>query len=333
MKKLFNRIFQHPQFLKLFDLAESLNGRDPNQVRVLTYHRIDDAQGFRKQVEYLAKAYRVVSIPELLDASQKQKPLPSNALLITFDDAYQNFADCAWPILKEHGFPAALFVPTAYPNHPERVFWWDQLEQGFAKTARRDVLHTPLGALPLAKREQRVHAFKLLRKYVKTLPNEEVLPLVERIRANLGVARPASQVLSWAALRRLADEGVTLGAHTRTHPRLTQVSIAEAREEILGSLQDLQRETGVQDPTFAYPDGAYSAAVVEAVRYAGFGLAFSTRRGINNLMNFDPLLVRRNDIGKMANQPVLRARLLQAMLFPDRYSSVSTAASAAVSIS
>lgn len=39
---------------------------------------------------------------------------PPNQVVITFDDAYQNFHDVAWPLLKERGLPATLYVPIDY---------------------------------------------------------------------------------------------------------------------------------------------------------------------------------------------------------------------------
>ncbi|WP_048861933.1 polysaccharide deacetylase family protein, partial [Acidisphaera rubrifaciens] len=40
-------------------------------------------------------------------------PPPDGSVLITFDDGYRDFADCAWPLLREAGFTAEVFIPTA----------------------------------------------------------------------------------------------------------------------------------------------------------------------------------------------------------------------------
>ena len=41
-------------------------------------------------------------------------------MLLTFDDAYRDFATNAWPTLKRYGLPATLFVPTAYAGERSR---------------------------------------------------------------------------------------------------------------------------------------------------------------------------------------------------------------------
>lgn len=40
-------------------------------------------------------------------------PMPDRSVLITFDDGYRDFADCAWPLLRAAGFTAEVFIPTA----------------------------------------------------------------------------------------------------------------------------------------------------------------------------------------------------------------------------
>ena len=153
-------------------------------MRILTYHRVLNPAGFEQQVRYLASQYHVVSLPELFAAQQYGKALPPRALLITFDDGYRNFAECAWPILKRHHLPATLFVPTAFPDNPQGIFWWDQLQHALASTARREPLATPLGRLPLASERERARAYKQLRDYVKTLPHGETLGSVYQVCRN-----------------------------------------------------------------------------------------------------------------------------------------------------
>ena len=313
-KRIFKSIFQTIPFVKLFNFLERLDFSQPNQVRVLTYHRIEDAQAFEQQIDFLARTCYVASMPEFIDACQGHSTLPPNSVLITFDDAYRNFGECAWPILKRHSLSASVFVPTAYPGNNESIFWWDKLEQAFYQTGRRDFLHTPVGRLPLDTSDQRIKAFKRLRKYVKTLPHLQTLACVDQICQELHYVFNHPMVLSWDDLRQLAGEGVTIGAHTQTHPLLNRISLQEARDQITGSLQDLQREIGVIHPVFAYPDGQFSREIVQIVKDAGFCLAFSTRRGRNDLEHADLYRIRRNNVGRRANALILRTRLLQASL-------------------
>jgi peptidoglycan/xylan/chitin deacetylase (PgdA/CDA1 family) len=68
-------------------------------------------------------------------------------------------------------------------------------------------------------------------------------------------------LLDWPALARLTENGLSLGAHSRTHPDLTSVDSETARDEIEGSVATLERETGMRPTCFAYPYGRVNSAV------------------------------------------------------------------------
>ena len=84
---------------------------------------------------------------------------------------------------------------------------------------------------------------------------------------------------------RLTDEQIEhigrmfeIGAHTMTHPRLTEVSDTTARQEILDSKQYLERLLKRPINTFCYPGGNYRAKHVAMVHEAGFLYARTVKR-------------------------------------------------------
>jgi peptidoglycan/xylan/chitin deacetylase (PgdA/CDA1 family) len=76
-------------------------------------------------------------------------------------------------------------------------------------------------------------------------------------------------------LRELADYGIAVGAHSRTHPRLTSLNSAALKNEVLGSRCELQDQIGLQVRFFAYPGGRFNQAVVDSVQSAGYEAACS----------------------------------------------------------
>lgn len=82
---------------------------------------------------------------------------------------------------------------------------------------------------------------------------------------------PTLPLLDWGALGRLAEAGVTIGSHTRRHPRLPALGPAELEDELGDSAARIARELGTAPRWFAYPYGALSRRVVEraAAHYAG----------------------------------------------------------------
>ncbi|HKS05491.1 MAG TPA: polysaccharide deacetylase family protein [Gemmatimonadaceae bacterium] len=179
---------------------------------ILTYHSIDDSGSvisvspsqFAEHVRWLASgAVSVKSVDALLDARTDEP-----AVAITFDDAFANFATHAWPMLRDAGLTATLFVPTAFVGKTNA---WD------------------------------------------TMPGGDM---------------PALPLLDWPALGRLANEGVSLGAHTRTHADLRALDATAMTDEIAGSIADIARETGVNAGGLAYPYGYHDDRVVAATRSA-----------------------------------------------------------------
>ena len=309
MSERLRRAAENPAVGGAVALIERLDSRRTTLLRVLTYHRVDEGEPFARQMEYLARRYPIVSIPQVLIAADGGEPLPPLALLLTFDDAYRSFAEVAWPILRRHGFPAAMFVPTAYPDSAHERFWWDRLEQGFRRTARREALTTPIGRFVLGTEAERGVAYSAVKRWIKDLAHEETLACTARVCAELGETAERHEVMGWAELRTLAAEGLAVGAHTRTHPRLDRIGLDRAREEVIGSVRDLERELPGEPRIFAYPDGRFSDEIVRAARASGVELAFTTRRGSNDLVRSDRLRLRRVHVDSRDSVAVLRAKL------------------------
>ncbi len=81
---------------------------------ILMYHSIDasgspvslDAATFERHVAWLASGRaKVVPLCEIAAI-----PRDEDAVAVTFDDAFESFAEQAWPRLAEHGLHATVFV-------------------------------------------------------------------------------------------------------------------------------------------------------------------------------------------------------------------------------
>jgi len=288
-----------------------------DRLTVLAYHRIgapaDGAPGmvsatpqaFERQMRRLASSGRAVSLDRVLATHAGAGPLARGAVLVTFDDAYADFAEHAWPALSRHGIPVTLFVPTAFPGNAGAAFWWERLHA--AVRAGREPIATPLGSLRLDSAARRRSAYRALRDHVKGLPHDEGMALVDELAAAVGAPAPRARVLNWDELRALAAAGVTLAPHTRTHPCLDRLPPERLAAEIGGSLAELEAETGTAARVFAYPAGHVSAAAETAVREAGFELAFTTRSCVADLGDGAPLRLPRLCVSPRRPPVLLRA--------------------------
>jgi len=106
---------------------------------------------------------------------------------------------------------------------------------------------------------------------------------------------PQRPLLSREQLRMLAEEGMVIGSHTRTHAKLTEISIDQAKSEIVDSKKELEDIIGKEVAHFAYPYGLFNSTVRDLIEHAGYSSACSTRSGFNRIGE-DKYLLRRIDV-------------------------------------
>jgi hypothetical protein len=108
-------------------------------VPVLTYHNLGEqakgrlvlaAASFREQMRYLkTNGYRVVSLGEFTEFIRLDRQLPQRAVVLTFDDGYRAFKDHAYPVLRELGFTATLFIYTDWVGAGRGALAWADLRE------------------------------------------------------------------------------------------------------------------------------------------------------------------------------------------------------------
>lgn len=109
---------------KALRLGTRLVSRGRPGVTVLAYHLVGGGTGspvdlpretFRRQMEDLqAGDAEVVPLGNAVAALEAGAPLDRDLVAITFDDAYRNFDEEAYPVLAALGLAATLFVPTDF---------------------------------------------------------------------------------------------------------------------------------------------------------------------------------------------------------------------------
>lgn len=103
------------------------------------------------------------------------------------------------------------------------------------------------------------------------------------------------QMLNWYQVEEMSAAGISFGAHTMTHPRLTKLSTAEAIVEIRESKKIIEDHLGQRVPHFAYPYGLFTEETSVFVKSTGYSMACSTRSGFNNQYT-DPYILRRIEV-------------------------------------
>jgi peptidoglycan/xylan/chitin deacetylase (PgdA/CDA1 family) len=169
--------------------AIGANANGHRSLRVLMYHKVNDVPEnpltipvslFDEQMDQLRElGYQTVDLDAVIAHYVHGAPLPSHAVLITFDDGYHDNLDNAAGVLRKYGYPAVLFVPIGYLDdrqplpHEERLASqgilnrtvdWDELaalEREGIRIESHGISHRPLADLEVDEAAREIALSKL----------------------------------------------------------------------------------------------------------------------------------------------------------------------------
>ena len=137
----------------------------------------------------------------------------------------------------------------------------------------------------------------------------DLLGQTNRWDLEVGIAQ--TSLMSAEQMRRWLAGGQEIGAHTRTHARLEQLSPEESQVEIQGSKVDLEALLDVGVNHFCYPYGGHGPLQVKQVQAAGFSSATTTERGRANGAS-KPFELPRVPVLRSTTLPVFLLKLLSS---------------------
>jgi peptidoglycan/xylan/chitin deacetylase (PgdA/CDA1 family) len=248
---------------------------------------------FRRQIRLLKTHYSVISPEQFLLWREGEYALPPRAVLLTCDDGLLNNLTDMLPILKDEGVRCLFFVTGASAADTPATLWYEEL---FLL-----MLHGPAGPFEismngieiggvLADREQRRELWWKSVKRLSQVAAEKRKEFLAAARVQLSAGDrerhfPAEdspalrrfRLLNPSELKRLDSAGMTIGAHTMSHPVLSCLPQDLARAEITESRAHLEAVLGKRIWAFAYPFGdeqSVTATIFGMVKESGFAAAF-----------------------------------------------------------
>lgn len=272
-------------------LSAAYPGDARARMAILIYHRVlpepdpllpdlPDVTRFAWQMRLLADYFQPLPLAEAA-ARLQAGDLPPRSVCVTFDDGYRDNLECAVPVLEELGVPATVFVAPGFLG--DGMMFNDRVIEGVraATGPELDLRELGLGTYLMRTTEERRAAIDQLLPALKYLPEAERDRNARAIAERAGYRPEGPLMLDPEGVRALAARGVTIGAHTLTHPILSETADAVAAEEISASKRVLEEMMGGPVTLFAYPNGRpgrdYGERHVRMVQDTGFRAAVSTR--------------------------------------------------------
>jgi peptidoglycan/xylan/chitin deacetylase (PgdA/CDA1 family) len=205
---------------------------------------------FRRQLDSLLNLGGVVPVAEAMQPGEE-----APRVSITFDDAYAGALDHGIPELVSRGLPATVFVAPGLLGTP--TAWWDSFgESGLTPAQRTECLEHLAGDGAEISRWASAGGYA-------------------------GTSHPTFRIATEAELLELSRRpGITLAAHTWSHPNLTRVPDQRLKDELVGPLVWLkERVSTVAQPWLAYPYGLFDQRVDDAAAAAGYTLRLAVTGG------------------------------------------------------
>ncbi|WP_310386433.1 polysaccharide deacetylase family protein [Roseateles sp.] len=272
-------------------LSLALPGGHRGCLSILIWHRVladpdpifpeeMHARRFAQTLDWLKRHFNVLPLTQAV-AMLAQGCLPSRALAITFDDGYADNLHIATPILESHGLSATFFIATGFLDGGR--MWNDTVIESVRRWRGDELDAGEFGRFAISDAASRRGAIDGLLAAIKYLDfearNQAVASLAERCELPLH----ADLMMSSDEVRKLANSGQSIGAHTQFHPILARVSAGQAQREIEEGKRELETIVNAPVTLFAYPNGRpgqdYKSEHVEMVKAAGFTAAVSTAVG------------------------------------------------------
>lgn len=279
----------------------------PDGVYCFTYHRIGQAtetefdanvysctsEQFENHLCAIKKNFEVISTDQLLKIRTQSKPLTKRYAIITFDDGYLDNFEIALPLLKKHDLTATFFVTTDFISQ-KSIPWWDEIawmiKQTKAKSLTVGANDQTTFSLQTDNQNQLTHLVLSAVKKDKIRTIEEKINAIrQQLNCQYVIEKSSTPLfMNWSQVEKMQQQGMTIGAHTVSHPILAHLDKPQQTHELATSKNIIEAHIKQQVTSFAYPVGGYNCyndITKEILSELGFQQSFVYESGINLSLN------------------------------------------------
>jgi peptidoglycan/xylan/chitin deacetylase (PgdA/CDA1 family) len=300
----------------LFSLVRDCRWRS-RRLLILCYHGISledehewnpalymSPTDFRERMALLRRnGYRVLPLGEALYLLAS-KALPPRSVVITFDDGFHDFLECAFPILQEFGFPATVYLATYYSRYNRPVFdvicpylLWKGRGMRVDGKGIAAGIDTTLDLRTASSRNAAwsdIYTFAIGGALSAEEKNDVAATLAKRVHVDYDaiLAKRVLHLMTPEEVQYVRGSGVDIQLHTHRHRTpsdrtLFLNEIADNRRDILAMTRSATAPTH-----FCYPSGVYRPAFLPWLEEAGVTSAVTCELGMAS-RNSTPLLLPR----------------------------------------
>ena len=310
-------------------------------VRDLKYSRYPNIKGcdvhdFKEQILFLKKHYHFVTVEEVLNAYYEEGKLPEHSVLLTFDDAYKDHFEYAFPILEHEHIQGAFYAPVkAVLEHS--VLDVNKIHFILASTPADKLSQLLVDLRRMVDANKEEYGLESFDSYFDRLavanrfdPKEVIfvkrllqVALPENLRKKITTELFEKAVgmdeamfsrelyMSIDQIKCMVDFGMHFGSHGYDHYWLGSLPKEKQEFEIKKSVEFIDIVGGdSKNWTICYPYGNYNEDTIDLLKQYGCKMGFTTRVSVADLDNKDKDMLYKlprldvNDLPKDSNAQI-----------------------------
>ncbi len=273
---------------------------------------------FRKQLDFFAQNFVVITMEQLLEAVKNKTELPQNSILLTFDDGYIDNYTYVLPILEEYGMQGSFFIPgKTFTEHKlldvnkihyilaasdiellvkdlkERLNFYRGKENYYPDN---DELYEQYAVANRFDDKDTIFVKRILQNAIPENVRNQISS--ELFKKYVGVEEDSfayELYMTQEQIMVLKRHGMFIGVHGYDHYWLGKLDHEELNKDLTMALRSLDGIIDRNEWVINYPYGNYSEDVLKWASDNGAVLGLSTEVRQANLDIDDPLILPRYD--------------------------------------
>ncbi|HBC46544.1 MAG TPA: hypothetical protein DEO84_08270 [candidate division Zixibacteria bacterium] len=243
---------------------------------------------FDKQMSYLAKHYKPISLADLATSIRSNQTLDPKNIVITFDDGWRDNYQHAYPILKEYQLPAIIFLTANFIGTND-IFWFMRAATLMTiNKLDRQQLRALFKKVCLSSAESDSAAIETMASdtdwFIEKLKKLDLI-VINRVLDELSKSNKKSDntgdnsrwTMNWDEVKEMSQHGISFGSHGCTHRVMTTLSSDENMRELRDSREVIEAKLGLRVDIFSYPNGDYNIEIEKLVEQGGYLCAVTTK--------------------------------------------------------
>ncbi len=229
----------------------SINNTPPPHLKHL--YPVLDTNRFEQDLDFFLQNFNIISFETLKNHLLNHNPLKEKSFFLSFDDGLRECIDFIAPILRKKGIPAAFFLNSAFVDN-KKLFYRYKVSLLINKIRQKNA------------ESPKIKKIKSLvnNKSLENLPavflhfSHKDISLIQEIAEIMEVdfkeyLQKQQPYMTGNQIKKLLQQGFTIGAHSHSHPNYQLLSVKQQIEETKKSINFIQQHFNLNYRIFAFP--------------------------------------------------------------------------------